>query len=116
MLEEKVQELTDLIEGLWWTSEADYPWILEVLPEFNLDSAFEIVDFDQFFAIATQIKSWHGEREKLEVKRYQDLVTWLQENLTDLTVYRHGEIEVTIWVVGKIDSHWFVLKTTAVET
>lgn len=117
MLEEKVKQVTELLEGLRWLSEADYPWTVQILPEFVSDSdQIQPIEFAQFFAIATEIKSWHGEREKEEVERYQRLVDWLKQNASEIAVYRQGEIEVEITVVGKIDHQWLVLRTIAVET
>lgn len=117
MLEDKIKQLKKIIKGLCWVSEADYPWTIEIVPELKLESKeVETVNFDKFFAIATEVKSWHSDKEQQEVKRYQDLVTWLKENVTDLAVYRQGQIEVEICVIGKINAHWLLLKTIAVET
>lgn len=116
MLEEKVKQVRELLEGLRWLSEADYPWTVQIVPEFSHSDTIETIELEKFFASATQIKSWHGEGEKLEVERYQRLVDWLKENVSEIAVYRQGEIEVEITVVGKIDHQWLVLRTIAVET
>jgi hypothetical protein len=65
MLEEKVNEVKELIKGLWWVSEADYPWIVEIVSELSLDlDHVERIELENFFAIATEVKSWHSEAEK----------------------------------------------------
>lgn len=81
------------------------------------DTEIETVDFDQFFARATQEQDWFGEVEKATAQRYRELVAALKQNLTDLKVYRVGEVNVYIYVLGQKKSGEVVgLGTKAVET
>ncbi len=52
-----------------------------------------------------------------ECKRYQRLVKLLQTHLTDLKVYRLGEVEIDVYVLGKTESGAIAgLATISVET
>jgi hypothetical protein len=75
------------------------------------------VAFDKFFADLTKEEDWHEEEEKAMVEKYRNLVEVLRAQLSDLKVFRVGETEVTIDVVGKAPSgNWAGVKTAAVET
>lgn len=114
-----LKQLSELIEDLWWCSESDQLWELErwdTLDKLNLEDA-ETVDIDRFFSKAIQSKSWYGKEENREVKQYQALIEWLKTNLTELKIYRIGEVNIDIYVVGKSSNNeWIVLHTVAVET
>ncbi len=114
----QLSKVSELIKDLWWCSEIDECWKLEIgdnLEQIKLDNA-KTVDVDKFFSKATQSKSWYGEEENKEVEQYRALVQWLKTNLTDLIVYLIGQITIDIYVVGQFDDKWIILKTKAVET
>ena len=106
-------------EGLIYMSETDAP----VLPLSGSD-AKEITDgptqeisFDDFFQRLTEIKDWHGEREKERAKKFSELRKLLEENLRNLKVLRTGKIRINIYVVGTdINGHMMGVTTKAVET
>ena len=100
----QLSEVSELIKDLWWCSEIDESWKLEIyddLEQIKLDNA-KTVDVDKFFSKATQSKLWYGEEENKEVEQYRALVQWLKTNLTDLTVYQIGQITIDIYVVGQL--------------
>lgn len=119
-------QVNSAITALYWVSESDEPWeILELNGEPDAEriaklsgkSPVETKDFEQFFANATTAQDWHDEDEAADVQRYQTLVQLLQENLTDLQVYRAGKVEVDIFVTGQTKAgEWLALRTLAVET
>lgn len=126
-----IQEtLTKASEDLYWVSEADYPfevivWSGDHISEKQLleqlgypsDFAIQKIDIDEFFQWAVEGQDWHNEVEKAEVKRYQNLVKTLKENLSDLQVYKVGEIELDIYILGKTASGKIAgLSTKVVET
>lgn len=129
-MDELEQQLQQQTEGLVWMSESDYPlepfvWDADDLnPEKILtrtnhapDDLLEEKDIDAFFSQATQEKDWQNEEERAEVRRYQRLVNFLKEKLTDLKVYRVGETEVDVYVVGKTPEGKVVgLSTKSIET
>ena len=114
----QLSEVSELIKDLWWSSETDESWQIEVWD--NLEQIEKVdtqtVDLDNFFAKAVQTQSWYGETENQEVEQYQKLVSWFKANLSNLQVYRIGSIEIDIYVVGLLNNQWIVLKTKAVET
>lgn len=55
---------------------------------------------DGFFAIATQEENWHDGEERETVKRFQNLVSILKQNLSQLQVYRVGSIDIDAYIIG----------------
>lgn len=117
------QEFTAAIQDLWWVSETDAPWTVDVWSDLTSLAATEAktIELDSFFAPAIQIQDGYCEAEMAEVKRYQTLLQLLQQHCTHCQVYRVGHIEIDIYVVGQInapeiDAPWIVLNTKAVET
>ena len=112
---EITQQLQQASQGLLWLSESDYPFeIIYWQGEDNLaaetilqhcdhdsDTIVEIVTLEQFFHLAICEQDWHDQKEKEEVYRYQALVKLLQEKLTNIKVYRVGEIEIDVYILGK---------------
>lgn len=72
---------------------------------------------DGFFAIVTQEEDWHDEEKRETVKRFQNLVSVLKQNLSQLQVYRVGSIEIDVYIVGVTDGGGLAgLSTKLVET
>ena len=127
---ELINQLRQASEGLFWMSEADYPFEAFVWEETTItpeqlkattghspDTSVETVGVDKFFCHCTTEQDWHNEEEKAEVKRYQALLETLKSNLKDIQVYRLGKVEVEIYIIGKTPSgHLLGLSTKAVET
>jgi hypothetical protein len=128
-----LKQVKRAINGLTYMSESDYP-----LEPFHMEgdgkdsiterdilkathhapkTPVETFDFNNFFLNATQEQDWHGAEEKQSVKRYQQLVKLLKENLSDIQVFKVGETEKDVYVVGKSKSGDFVgVSTKVVET
>ena len=127
---ELLNQLRSLTSNLLWMSEADYPfevfiWDEETItPEqlklktgHSLDCPVEATEIDKFFKRAVKEEDWHNEEEAAEVKRYQELLTALKQNLKDIRVYRLGKVEVDIYIIGVTASgHLAGISTKAVET
>jgi Nuclease A inhibitor-like protein len=117
-------------EGMLYTSESDYPfdvfsWKTDTLtPEQVLietkhseNTPIQVWDLDKFFAQATQEKDWYGPEEKETVAQHKHLVHTLQTTLSDIQVYRVGEIELDVYIVGKTPEGSLAgLSTKVVET
>ena len=117
-------------QGMLYTSESDYPfdvfsWQTDTLtPEQVLietkhpeKTPIQVWDLDKFFAQATEEKDWHGSKEKETVAQCKHLVHTLQTTLSDIQVYRVGEIELDIYIVGKTPEGSLAgLSTKVVET
>jgi hypothetical protein len=123
-----LQEATD---GLLWMSESDYPFEVvywqarsSITPQELLelthhppDTSIETVDLDAFFENATQLQDWHGELERETVQRYQHLGETLKTHLSNLQVYRVGNIHLDIYIIGKTTANELAgIATQAVET
>ncbi len=126
--------LLSAIAGLSWMSEADYPFSvvtwkdetqtsltpqrLLLLTQHGATTPVTVEDFDQFFAPALQEQDWYGEEEKAIVQKYHHLVDLLKQHLKQPTVYRVGETEVDIYILGETKTQGGIagVATRAVET
>jgi hypothetical protein len=130
--DEITAKLKEASNGLLMPSESDFPFepflwsgVKEPLtPETILkltnhpqNSKVETVDLSYLFRNLTQEKEWHDEQQKENVGKYRNLVEVLESNLSDIQVLRVGEINIDVYVVGKIQSGDLAgLATQVVET
>jgi hypothetical protein len=77
--------------------------LLLQLTEHPPDAPVKVVSADDFFARATQEEDWHDEEERETVKRFQNKVSVLKQNLSQLQVYRVGSIDIDAYIVGLRD-------------
>jgi glucose dehydrogenase len=81
------------------------------------DAPVKVVSVDDFFAIATQEEDWHDQEEREMVQRFQNLVSVLKQNLSQLQVFRVGNINIDAYIVGVTPSGELAgLSTKLVET
>jgi hypothetical protein len=126
-------QLKQLTAGLLFQSESDYPVVPFTLPDNgkqtlsvnDLTSLLKTrsggpvkeMDFEQFFSNTTQVQEWKGPEELETVKRFQSLIKTLKENLNEIKVYKVGEIEADVYVIGRTTSgDWAGVSTRVVET
>jgi Nuclease A inhibitor-like protein len=130
----KTAEIIDLLTktttDLLWSSESDYPfeivtWPLgtELIPTAlfkdlpDADRSIETMTVADLFAPVLTIEDWYEAEELAQVNRYTDLIHAIESNLIDLQVFRVGEVEIAIYIVGKTpDGDLVGLKTYVVET
>lgn len=127
-----VETLTKISDNLLMPSESDYPlevfcWqgqaqedlttkkLLELASR-SQETPVEIVALDDFFRNVAQEKEWHDEAQKNNVSRFQALIKTLKENLRDLRVYRVGNINLDVYIVGKTEDDLVGVSTKVVET
>jgi Nuclease A inhibitor-like protein len=129
-LERLCQRLRQATADLLWMSESDYPFEVvtwergielnpqTLFPEVESDEvSVETVTLTDFFAPAIAIEDWYEAEELAQVDRYKELLHAIESNLTAVQVFRVGEVEITIYIVGKtIDGDLVGLKTQTVET
>lgn len=128
---EFAERVKKIVKGLYYISETD----AKILPFFGektdsvskenllsqickaVNSKVEERNFEDFFSHLIEVQEWFGEEEKESVQKFSQLKELLQENLKDLKVFRIGEIELDIYVVG-LDSENLLtgIKTKSVET
>jgi hypothetical protein len=129
-LERLCQRLRQATADLLWMSESDYPFEVvtwergielnpkALFPELESDEIpIETVTLTDFFAPAIAIEDWYEAEELAQVDRYKELLHAIESNLTEVQVFRLGEIEIDVYIVGKTpDGELVGLKTQVVET
>jgi len=129
-----VEQLTQATEGLTFLSESD-----SLVAVFSLEGAgkkaltaqdirtagnyppnvpVKKIDFQEFFANATQEHDWDGPEERATARRFQALLCLLTEHLRDLQGFKVGKkIEYDVYVVGRTAAGDFAgVSTKIVET
>jgi hypothetical protein len=77
----------------------------------------EEVELEQFFESVVSEQDWFGEEEKETAVRYRSLLSVLKANLSHLNVYRVGEVEIDVSVLGQTEANTVVgIATQIVET
>lgn len=130
----KTAEIIDLLTkattDLLWSSESDYPFEIVTWPqETELipmvlfgdlaapEQPIETMTLTDLFAPVLTIEDWYEATELAQVDRYTDLLDAIESNLVDPQVFRVGEVEIAIYIVGKTpDGDLVGLKTHVVET
>ncbi|MEG4342265.1 nuclease A inhibitor family protein [Microcoleus sp. A003_D6] len=131
MTDSITDQLQKASKGLLFLSETDAPFEVinwqaqgELTPakllqltEHPPDALVELRTVDEFFAIATAEEAWHDEEERETVHRFQNLVSTLKQNLSQLQVYRVGSVEIDAYLVGVTPGGGLAgLSTKLVET
>jgi hypothetical protein len=81
------------------------------------DSPVEEVPVEEFFNSVIEEWEAQGEEGQADAQRYRELLRVLREQLTDLKVFRIGQIQVAIYLIGKTrDGAWAGVRTTSIET
>lgn len=128
---ELINELKQATQNLQWMSESEAPFEIVTwdckpdrfdeqkllqLTDHSEDSPIETVEFDQFFAVPTQVQAWQSEDEIAIAHQYQTLTDVLKQHLQNLKVYRVGEVELDVYILGNTDDTIAGLSTKAIET
>lgn len=130
--DELLAQLKEKIDGLYFPSESDFPFEIVIWENFAndlfntekwlaqvglpTDSPLENMSIDCLFRNLSVEQAWHDDTQKEQVAQFKALQEFLQAHLADLTVYRVGRIEITIFIIGKLGNDVIGLKTQAVET
>jgi hypothetical protein len=126
-----IERIRKAARGLYYQSETDaeiFPFrskkaetiskeilLMQIGKENN--SAVQERNFEDFFSRLTKIEDWFGDEEKQTAQKFSELQKLLQTELKDLKVFKVGEIEKDVYVVG-LDAQGVLsgIKTRAVET
>lgn len=105
-------KLESAASGLLMMSESDYPftYFSSSADTINDDLALqlagkpagttiEVITLDYLFRNMANAES--GSVSPEEAARFQNLAGTLQQELTDLTVYRVGDVQVDVFITGK---------------
>ena len=77
------------------------------------DTPVEEISLDDFFSELTEEQGLDEE----DARKFQNLRKVIEEQLTDVRVFRVGEVKIDVYIVGKTkDGDWAGDKTSSVET
>ena len=127
------ERLHEAAKGLLWMSESDYPFealiwefgekilldneVVLKITKHSLDTPIKVIEFESFFQGAITPKNWHNAEEAETVKTYQELVRIMKQDLSDLKIYKVGEIEIYVYIIGKTNTGDYAgLATVSIET
>ena len=127
---EIIDRLKQATTDLLWSSESDYPfeivsWELgiELTPSdlfsniYDTDLAIESITLTELFEPVLTIEDWYEQAELDLVDRYTNLLDSIDNNLSEVQVFRVGEVEIDVYIIGKTPTGDIVgLKTRSVET
>ncbi|WP_026999155.1 nuclease A inhibitor family protein [Eisenibacter elegans] len=108
-------------EAIYWEWDQDAPLSSESLREYleeDEDTPISEIPLERFFRPVAEEKDWHSDEERLEVQQYQNLRKLLEQLLQDLRVFKVGDIEVDVFIVGKVPNteDYAGLSTVVIET
>jgi hypothetical protein len=125
-----LRTIGETAQGLLFPSESDFPiepFFLgadEPTPEDLLahqglapDTPVEETTFDCFFDGLTDAPSDASGTDRETAARFRSLKVLLEQSLEDIRVYRVGEIDIEVFVLGRHPSGtWLGVRTNVVET
>ncbi len=125
------KSLKELLKDLYYISETDAEFSVfigekaesvskeEILRQTN-NAPYEKVEernFTEFFERLTKIQDWFEEKETENARKFGEVKKLLEENLTNLKVFKIGDVQIDIYIVGlDLESRLSGIKTEAVET
>ncbi|TAE23255.1 MAG: nuclease [Cytophagales bacterium] len=72
---------------------------------------------DEFWDLPTRQEDWHGDEERERASRFIELKKIVEENLTVRQLFRVGDTEIDVYLLGRTaDGSRAGLKTKVVET
>ena len=127
---ELLEALREATRGLTFMSESDYPFevfdwgatepthaFLRGLDGSDAAAPVEMRTPAQFFRAATSEPDWKGADELAVARRFQKLQRLLEANLSDLKVFRVGEVNLPVYIAGRsADGNWLGISPRVVET
>jgi hypothetical protein len=128
--EQLIEELREATRGLTFMSESDYPFEVfnwgatEPTDEFLRGLTGEASDVPvetktaaDFFRVAASEAEWKNAEQLTAARKFQTLLRLLEQNLTDLKVFRVGAVNIPVYVAGRAASgNWLGVSTRVVET
>ena len=81
------------------------------------ETAIQTMDLELFFEPLTRTEEWFTDEEAQWAEDSLKLKTVLKKKLQDLQVFRVGETEIEVFVIGKTEAgEWIGIKTLLIET
>ncbi|NES65952.1 MAG: nuclease [Okeania sp. SIO2D1] len=127
------EQLNEVVKGLLWMSESDYPFevfiwefgegislnneIVLKIAKHSLETTVKVIEFEFFFRLVITAKDWHNVQESEVIRKYQKLVSIMKQYLSDLKVYKVGEVRKDVYIVGKTNTGDYAgVATVSIET
>jgi len=125
------EQIKTAAEGLWYISETDaeiFPFTgskadavtkEDLLSQLGKPPGTPVEErgFEEMFARFIRIEDWYGDEEKATAEKFAALKSLLEQNLTDLKVFKVGRIDLDIYFVGlDKEGNLAGFQTKAVET
>ncbi|WP_055073865.1 nuclease A inhibitor family protein [Pseudanabaena sp. 'Roaring Creek'] len=120
--------LSTLAKGLQFPSESEFPlepflWESTTLLPANIlhrankpaIAPIEAIALQEFFAPVTDEREWYDDDERAIAQRFRDLEMEISA-LENVQVFKVGQVEIDVYIVGAIDLDLVGLKTTVIET
>jgi hypothetical protein len=129
--EQIMKEIEQAARGLLLMSEADYPFeplhlegtdapsapLLRRLAGVPTEAPVETADLGRLLRPSLLIEVRGDGTVPASAQRAEDLLRALRENLSDVTAYRVGEINIAVYVLGRSPGGgWLGVSTRVVET
>ena len=106
------------LEPFSWPSEGESltPDLIKQHAKLPEDTKVSTQALDEFFEPVAIEEDWMNDGEKTEARRFQHLQTTLEEHLKDVKVFRFGETELDVFIMGKTEGGFAGVRTKVVET
>ena len=130
--EQIMAELANAIKGLWYMSESDYPFEpvclkqreapspgeLRAMAGAEAGAEVETKRMEEFFREGAGVRvEGEGSGSTATPASFEAVIQVLTENLEEIRVYRIGNINIPVFVLGRSPSGtWLGLRTRVVET
>lgn len=126
-----LRRLSAAADGLLYPSETDAPFVpfaWETMRDFSIDKLLlatrhnrntpvDGMELDDFFAPVEHVEEWFDDNERETAERFALLHDTLDEVLTDVSVYRVGTVDISVYIIGKTADGYFAgVSTKIVET
>ena len=121
MSQAEIEHLRRASAGLLYPSESDCPFEVFVWEEPELTpqhvAAHSGKDKDQKVEEVSIGAFFDELAETQEAQRFHELRRVIESHLRDVKVFRVGDIEIDVFIIGRSPSgHWVGLRTQSVET
>jgi hypothetical protein len=129
---EAIAKLKEACNGLLFMSESDYPFevfVWEKQAEESLaaeevaqhtghpaDAPVKVVTLSDFFRAATEEQDWFGPEEKESAAKFKSLESTIASTLNNVKVYRVGQVEIDVYILGTCGNDCIGLSTKVIET
>jgi hypothetical protein len=102
-----------------WEGKAQETWTPEKVAQHTghpADTSVKVVTLVDFFRPATEEQDWFGLQEQESAAKFKNLESAIASTLHNVKVYRVGQIEIDVYILGTCGNDCVGLSTKLVET